>query len=69
MNPSAKQASTKSAHFIFLEGVQKLFSWEVSCDMFVNFISVENLSKWPAYLWHVGGKRTIWLKSRRPIVS
>ena len=40
----------------FLEGVQKLFSWEVSCDMFVNFISVENLSKWPAYLWHAGGK-------------
>ena len=27
--------------------------------MFVNFISVENLSKRPAYLWHAGGKRTM----------
>ena len=39
--------------------MQKLFSWEVSCDMFVNFISVENLSKWPAYLWHAGEKKTM----------
>jgi len=27
--------------------------------MFVNFISVENLSKWPAYLWHAGEKKTM----------
>ena len=48
--------------------MQKLFSWEVSCDMFVNFISVENLSKWPAYLWHAGEKQR-WLKSRRSMVA
>ena len=42
-----------------IKGVQKLFSWEVSCDMFVNFISVENLSKWPSYLRHAGEEKTM----------
>jgi len=42
-----------------MKGMQKLFSWEVSCDMFVYFISVKNLSKWPTYLRHAGGKRTM----------
>jgi hypothetical protein len=35
-----------------VKGAQKLCSWEDSYDMFINFISVENLSKWPAYLRH-----------------
>ena len=39
--------------------MQKLFFLKISCDMFVNFISVENLSKWPAYLWHAGEKKTM----------
>ena len=42
-----------------VKGVQKVFSWEVFCGMFVNFISVENLSKWPAYLFHAGEKGTM----------
>ena len=28
-------------------------------DMFVNFISVENLSKWPAYLRHAAEEKTM----------
>ena len=44
------------------------FFLKISCDMFVNFISVENLSKWPAYLWHAGEKKR-WLKSRRSMVA
>jgi len=42
-----------------LKVCKNCFLGKLVCDMFVNFISVENLSKWPAYLWHAGEKKTM----------
>ena len=57
MNLSAKKG---------IKGAQQLNSWEVRCDMFINFISVEPFKVAP-YLRH--GEKKQWLNSRRSMVS